>query len=162
MYPFWCCGITMEILRKPFYAWWHIFNAFWSTCEVALRSTHGQNNTGQCDTGGLVPVAILNGVVGFTSYFIISLIGRNVKIWLVVYINAKWIYTSETISCNIWERENLRNIIHVTLKFPFISWCPGSDNAKWTLWVWHSSLNSVEVNFFPASAEIISKYHHPN
>ena len=31
-----------------------------------------------------------------------------------------------------------------------------------TCGVWHSSLNSVEVKCVPASAEIISKSHHPN
>ena len=33
---------------------------------------------------------------------------------------------------------------------------------KLTPRVWNSSLNSVKVNFVPASAEILSKYHHPN
>ena len=56
-----------------------MFNAFLSTCAVALRTTHGQNNTRKCDTEGFVPVASLNGVVGSPSLFIRSLIGRTIK-----------------------------------------------------------------------------------
>ena len=48
-------------------------------CAVAFLRTHRQNNTRKCDTEGFVPVASLNGVVGLSSLFIISLIGRTGK-----------------------------------------------------------------------------------
>ena len=51
-------------------------------CAVAFHTTHGQNNTLKCDTEGFVPVASLYGVVGSTSLFIRSLIGRTVKYYL--------------------------------------------------------------------------------
>ena len=57
-----------------------MFNVFVSTCDVALRTTHGQNNTRICDTEGFVDGASLCGVVGFPSSFIRSLIGITVKI----------------------------------------------------------------------------------
>ena len=56
-----------------------MFKVFVSTCTVALRTTHGQNKTRKCDTEGFVLVASLCGVVGSPSSFIISLIGRTVK-----------------------------------------------------------------------------------
>ena len=95
-----------------------------------------------------------------TVLFIRSLIGRTGKILSVIYINAKWIYSSETLTCNIRECAILRNVLHVTSTCPIISWCHGAANTKWTPRVWHYSLNSVEVNCDTASAEIISKYHY--
>ena len=152
----------MKIPQKTFCAWWLIFNAFLSTCAVAFRTKHGHNNTRKCDTEGFVPVESLNGLVKSPSSFIISFIGRTVKILSVVYINAKWINASENLACTIIECAIVRNVLHVTLTCPFISWCSGAANVKWTPQVWHYSLNSVEVNYVPASAEIISKSHHPN
>ena len=93
--------------------------------------------------------ANLNGVVGLPSLFIISLIGRNGKIWSVVYINAKWIYASKTLACTIRECTIVRNVLRVTSTCLFISWCSGASNVKWTPQVWHSYLNSVEVNCNP-------------
>ena len=139
-----------------------MFNVFVSTCAVALRTTHGQNNTRKCDTEGFVPVASLCGVVGSLSSFIRSLIGRKGKIWSVVYINAKWTYTYGALSCTIRECATVHNVLQVTSTCTFISWYSGAANAKQTPRVWHSSLNSVEVNCVPASAEIIYKSHHPN
>ena len=66
-----------------------MFNVFVSMCTVALRTTHGQNNTRKCDTEGFVPVASLWGVVGLPSLFITSLIGRTGKILSVVYISVE-------------------------------------------------------------------------
>ena len=57
-----------------------VFIFFMSTCAVALRTTHGQNNTRKCDTVYFVPVASLCDVVGSPSSFIRSLIGRTEKI----------------------------------------------------------------------------------
>ena len=51
---------------------------------------------------------------------------------------------------------------NVTSTCPFISWCLVSANIKWTPQVWHSSLNSVEVNCIPASDEILYKSYHPS
>ena len=148
--------------RKPFCAWWRMFNVFVSVCVVALRTKHGQNNTRKYDTEGFVPVASLCGVVGSSPSFIRSFIGRTGKMWSVVYIDAKWTYTSRTLACTIRECATVRNVLHVTSTCPFISWCSGAANVKLTPRVWHSSLNYVEVNFVPASAEILSKSHHPN
>ena len=106
--------------------------------------------------------ASLCGVVVSPSLFIRSLIGRTRKIWYVVYIIAELTYTSDTLACTIRECATLRNVLYVTSTCPFISWCSGAANVKRTPQVWHYSLNSVEVNFVPASAEILSKYHHPN
>ena len=152
----------MNIPWKPFYSWWRIINAFVPTCAVAFRTTHGQNNTCKCDTEVFVPFASFNGVVGSPYSFIRSLIDRTGKIWFVVYMNEKWIYAPETLECSIRECAIIRNVLHVTSNRPFIYWCSGAANFKWTLQVWHSSLNYVEVNCVPASAEILSKSHHPN
>ena len=151
-----------EDTTEPFCAWWRIFNNFLSTCAVAFCTTHVQNNTHKCDTEGFVLVASLNGVIGSPSSFIRSLIGRNGKIWSVVYINAKSIYVLENLACTIRECAIVRNVLHVASTCLFISWCSGAANVKWTLRVWKYSLNSVEVYYFPEYAEIISKYHHPN
>ena len=139
-----------------------MFNVFVSTCTVAFHTTHGQNNTHKCDTEGFVPVASLCGVVQSPSSLIRSFIGRTGKILSVVYINAKWTYTSGTLACTIRECETVRNVLQVTSTCPFISWCSGAANVKQTPRVWHSYLNSVEVKCVPASAEILSKSHHPN
>ena len=109
-----------------------------------------------------LPVASLNGVVGSPSLFIRSLIGSTRKIWSVVYINAKWIYSSETLACTISYCEIVRNFLHFTSACLLILWCSGSANIKWTPWVWISYFNSVEVNIVPAFDEIISKSHQPN
>ena len=161
-YIFWCSGIPMKIPWNPFSAWWRMLNVFISMCAVALRTTHGQNNTRKWDTEGFVPVAILCGVVGSSSFFIRSLIGRTGKMWSVVYINAKWTYTSGTLACTIRECATVRKFLQVTSTCLFISWCSGAANITRTPRVWKSSLNSVEINCVPASAENISKYHHPN
>ena len=129
---------------------------------VALRITHGQNNTRKYNTEGFVSVASFCGVVRSPSSFIISLIVRTGKIWSVVYINAKWIYASKTLACTIIECATVCNVLHVTSTCLLISCCSGAANVKQTLQVWHSSLNSVEVNYVPASAEILSKSHHPS
>ena len=126
--PFWCCGITTNMLRKPFCAWWSIVNTFLSTCAVAFRIIHVQNSTRKCDTEGFVPVPTSKYVVFMLSLFLRSLIGRTGKIWSVVYINAKWIYTSETLACDITECDIVRNILHVNLTCLFISWCYGAAN----------------------------------
>ena len=106
--------------------------------------------------------ASLNGGVGSTSLFIRSLIGRTGKVWYIVYMNAKWIYTSKTLACTIIECAITHNVLHVTSTCSIIYWCSGAANVKWTTRVWHYSLKSVKVNFVLASAEIISKSHHPN
>ena len=54
-----------------------MFNVFVSTCAVAFRTGHGQNNKRKCDTEGFVPVASFYGVVGSPSSFITSLISRT-------------------------------------------------------------------------------------
>ena len=148
--------------RNPFCAWWRIFNVFVSTCPVAFRTTHGQNKTRKCDTEGFVPVVSFRGVVGLPSSFIRSLISRTGKIWSVVYINAKWTYTSRTLACTIRACATIRNVLQVTSTCPFISWCSGAANVRRIPRVWHSSLKSVEVNCVPASAEILSKSYQPN
>ena len=119
----------------------------------------GQNNTRKCDTKRFVPVTTLNGVVGLLSSFIRSLIVSTGKIWSIVYIYVKWIYASKTLAFTISECEIVR---HVTLTCPFISWCSVDANIKWTPKVWHTSWNSVRVNYVPASYEILSKCQHPN
>ena len=129
-YPFWCCVIPTNIPRKPFFAWWRIFNAFLPTWAVAFRTTHGQNNTRKCDTEGFVPVASLYGEVGSPSPFISYLIGRTGKIQSVVYINAKWIYTSKTLECIIRECAIVRNVLCVTSACLLISWCSSATNFK--------------------------------
>ena len=139
-----------------------MFNVFVSTCAVAFCTTHGQNNTRKCYTEGSVPVSSLCGVVGSPSWFIRSLIGRTEKIWYVVYIHAKWTYTSGTLACTIRECATVRNVLHVTSTCSFISWCSVAANVEQTPRVWHSSLNSVKVNCVPAYAEILYKSHHPN
>ena len=96
-----------------------------------------------------------NVVVRFPSSFIRSLIGSTGNKWYVVYINAKWIYASETLACTIRECTTLRNVLHVTLTCLFISWCYGAGNVKLTPRVWHSSLDFVELKCVPASYEII-------
>ena len=131
-------------------------------CAVAFRTTHGKNNRRECDTEGVVPIASLNGLVRSLSLFIISLIGRTGKIWSVIYINAMWIYTYETLACTIREWVIVRNVLYVTSNCPFISWCSRAANVKSTTWVWHYSLKPVQVNCFPASDEILSKSQHPN
>ena len=161
-YPSWCCGISTKVPWKPFCAWWHIFNAFLSTCAVDLRTTHGQNNMRKCDTKCFIPVASLNGVVGLPYLFIRSLIGRTGKIWYVVYMNEKWTYTSETLAFTIRECSIVRNFLHVTFTCPLISWFSVAANVKWTPRVCHSSLKSVKVNCNLPSAENISKSHQPN
>ena len=148
--------------RNPFCAWWRMFNVFVSTCAVAFRTTHGQNKTHKCDTEGFVPVASLYGVVGSPSSCIRSYIGRTGRIWSVVYINAKWTYISGTLACTIRACAIVRNVLQVNSTCPFISWCSGAANVRRTPQVWHYSLNSVEVNYVPASAEILSKSHQPN
>ena len=62
---------------------------FFSTCAIALRTTHEKNNTYKYDTEGFVPVGSLNGMVGSSSSFNRYLIGSTGKILSVVYINAK-------------------------------------------------------------------------
>ena len=119
-------------------------------------------NMRKCDTEAFVPVASLCGGVGSPSSFIRSLIGSSGNIWSVVYIHVKWTNASRTLACTIRECATVRNVLQVTSTCPFISWCSGAANVKRTLRVWHSSLNSVEVNFIPASADILSKSHHPN
>ena len=154
-YLFWCCGILTKIPRKPFCAWWHIFNTFVPTCALDFRTKHGQNNIHKCDTKGFVPVAGLNGVLVLPYLFIRSLIVSNGKMWSIVYMNAKWRYAYETLACIISECAIVRNVLHITSTCPFISWCSGADNVKWTPWVWNHSLNSLEVHCVPASAEIL-------
>ena len=161
-YIFWCYGIPTKILWNTFCAWWRMFIVFVSTWAVAFPKKYGQNNTRKCDTEGFVPVASLCGVVGSPSSFIRYLIGRTGKIWSVVYINARLTYASGTLACTIIECATVRNVLYVTSTCPFISWCPGAANVKRTPRVWHYSLKSVKVNCVPASAEILSKSHHPN
>ena len=139
-----------------------MFNVFVSTCAVAFRTPHGQNNTCKYDTDGFVPVASFCGVIGSPFLFIRYLIGRTGKIWYVVYINAKLIYASKTLACTIRECATVRNVLRVTSTCPFISWCSGAANVKQTLRVWHYSLKSIEVNCVPESDEIVSKSNHPN
>ena len=103
-----------------------------------------------------------NVVIGSLSLFIRSLIGITGKIPYFVYINAKLIYDSKTLACTISECGIVRNVLHVTLTCLFIYLCYGDTNVKLTPRVWHSYLNSVEVNCAPASAEIIYKSHQPN
>ena len=121
-----------------------------------------ENNMRKCDTEGFVPAASLYGVVGSTFSFIISLIGRTGKIRYVVYINTNWIHASGTLACTIRECAIVRNVLHVTSTCPLIYWCSDAANVKWTPLVRHYSLNCVEINFVPASAEVLSKSHHPN
>ena len=74
----------------------------------------------------------------------------------------KCIHASETLSCTIRECAIVCNFLHVTSTCPFIYLCSGDAKFKWTLQVWHSSLQSLKVNCVPTSAENISKSHHPN
>ena len=161
-YPFWCYGIPTKILQNLFRYWWRMFKVFVSTYDVAFRTTYWKNKTRNYDTEGFVPVVSLCGVVGLLSSFIRSLIVSTGKIWYVVCINTKWIYTSGTLACTIRECATVRNFLQVTSTCPFIPWCFGAANVRRTPQVWHSSLNSVEVNYVPVSAEIISKSHQPN
>ena len=105
--------------------------------ELSVRTTHGKNNTHKWETEGFVPVASLCGVVGLPSLFIISLIGRTGKMWSIVYINAKWTYTSGNLACTIRECATVRNVLQVTSTCQFISWCSGASNIKQTPRVWH-------------------------
>ena len=101
-------------------------------------------------------------MVQLPSSFIRSFIGRTRKILSVVYNNEKWIYASETPACTIRECDIVRNVMHVTLTCLFIFWFSGVNNVKWIPRVCNSSLNYVEVNCVPASADIHSKSHQPN
>ena len=89
-------------------------------------------------------------------------LGRTGNLWSVVYINAKWIYISETLACTIRECATVRSVLHVTSTFLLISWCSGAANVRWTTIVWYYYLKYVKINCKYASTEIISKYHHPN
>ena len=131
-YPFWCCGIPRKIPPKTVCVWWCIFNAFVPMCALYFCTIHGQNNTHKWYTEGFISVASLKGVVGLPSSFIRSFIDSTRKIWYIVYINAKWIYASETLVCIISECSILCNITHVTSTCPFISWCSGAANVKRT------------------------------
>ena len=82
------------------------------------------------------------------------------KTWYVVYINAKWIYSPKNPVCIISECAIVRKVLHIILTCPLIYWCYGAANIKRTLQVWHSYLNFVKVNWYPGSAEIISKSHY--
>ena len=106
-----------------------------STCAVAFRTTHGQNNMHKCDTEGFLPVSSLNVMVRSLSLFIVSLIGSTGKIWYVLYSNKKWIYASKTLACTISECAIVCNVLHVTLTCPLISWCSVAANFKLTLWI---------------------------
>ena len=68
----------------------------------------------------------------------------------------------QNIAFTISECAIVRNIIQFTSIFPFISWCYGAANIRWTPWVYHSSWYSVEVNCAPESSEINCKYHQQN
>ena len=83
-------------------------------------------------TEGFLPVESLNGMVGFPSLFIKSLIGSTGKILSDVYMNEKWKDASETRACTISECAIVRNVPHVTLTCPLISWCSGAANVKLT------------------------------
>ena len=101
-------------------------------------------------------------MVGSPYLFIRYLIGRAKKMWSVIYINEKLIYDYKTLACTISKCAILRNVLRVTSTCPFIFWCSGSANIKWTPRVWNYSLNSVKVNCDITSAENISKSHQPN
>ena len=73
--PCWCCWLPMKVPQKPFYDWWHIFNTFVLTCEVAFRTTHEKKMKSLFDTEGFVPVDSLCGVVGLPSKLTKFLIG---------------------------------------------------------------------------------------
>ena len=151
-----CMKDALLILWESLCVLWIVFNVFFPSSALAFRTTHGKNNTRKCDTEGFVPDASLNGVVGSLSLFIRSLIGITVKIWYVVYINEKVIYASKTFACTISEFENVRNVLHVTSTFTFISWCYGAANVKWTPCVWHAYWNSVELNCVYADTQFTS------
>ena len=139
----------------------HILRLFVNVHSSFLYNTW-KNNTRKYDTEGFVYVTSLNDVVGLTSSFLRYLIGRNRRIWSVVYMNEKWIYASKHLALTISECGIVRNVLRVTSTCLFIYWCYGAANVKWTAQVWYSSLNSVEVNCDPTSDETISKSHHPN
>ena len=56
-----------------------MFNAFVPTCEIYFDTKNGKKKTLTCDIEGFVPAASLNGLVGFLSSFVKSLIGSSRK-----------------------------------------------------------------------------------
>ena len=120
---FLCCVIPTKIPQKPFCDWWCMFNTFVSTRSVAFCTTPGKNETRRFYTKGFGLVSRLCGVVGSLSWFTKFLIGSKINIWSVVYINSKFIYSSETrvftiikcvIVCNVcvlWSLECVACII---------------------------------------------------
>ena len=161
-YPFWCCEIPTEISGKLFCCWWYIFNAFVLTCAFSLHTTHVQNKTCRFDTEGFVPVYSLCGIVGPPSWFEKSLIGKTGNIWPVLYINAKFIYSSSTRACTIIEYEIVCNVHHFTSIWPIISWWCGATNDSHNPRTERPFWNSWEVKCMPASVWIISISHQPN
>ena len=81
-----------------------MFNVFVSTCAVAFRTTHGQNNTRKCDTEGFVPVSSLCGIVGSPSSFIRSLIGRTRNVPLLKLCECNYIvsFFSEDVGYGVY------------------------------------------------------------
>ena len=57
-----------------------MFYAFVLACAVDFHTKHRKYKTRKFDIEGFLPVASLNGVVGFPSLFIKSLIGSTRKI----------------------------------------------------------------------------------
>ena len=131
-HPFWCCVNTTNIPHKPFFEWWHMFNAFVSICVVVFRTTHGQNKPHRFYTGGFVPISSLCGIVDSPSWFTKCLLFSTGNILSVVYINAKCIYLSEIRVCTTLECAIVRFFLHVTSTWPLISWWSGDDNSSCT------------------------------
>ena len=69
-----------------------MFNTFVPTYVLSLCTARGKNKINICDIEGFVPVANLNGAVGFPSSFIKSFIGRTGKLYAIcslsVYLKA--------------------------------------------------------------------------
>ena len=119
MHPFWCCWIPTKTPWNHFCGWWRIFNAFVSTCVVAFCTTHKHNKTCEFNTEGFVPVASLCGVVYLLYWFTKCFIGITGNIWLVVYMNEKCIYLSETRACTIIECVIVWKFWHATSTWTF-------------------------------------------
>ena len=140
---FWCCGTPMRITQKPLCDWWHMFNAFVSTCAFVFHKIYEKYIMRRFDTGGLVPVSSLCGIVGSPPWFIKCLIGKTGNIWWVVYTNAKCMYYYKTRVYTILECVIVFNVCHVTSTWPFIYWwyiganlgrTPHKEKNYWNTW----------------------------
>ena len=147
-----------EYTKKPVCGWWRMLYDFVSTCAVTFCTKIGHNKTRGFGTEGFVPVSSLCGVVGSPSWCTKCLIGRTVNIWSLVYINAKCIYSSENLACNIIKCTTVRNVHHANLICPFIYWWYGAGKSINTPLTEIPSWKSLGVSCVPASVLILSIY----